>query len=142
MPPRTQQPADGGYAPTRLRGTCPRKATDAPAKQTPTAAFHNLNCQDETRHNISCPQTHERPPRFHGSFFKRNEALSACLSYVSGWPAPAACEHSQWGGTSQQAHACSRSLLHWTSSCTVTDGPDTQRIFRPVGRGGERRAVR
>ena len=33
-------------------------------------------------------------------------------------------------------------FLHWTSLCMVMDGTDTQRIFRPVGRESERRAVR
>ena len=35
------------------------------------------------------------------------------------------------GGTPQQAHACSRSFRHWTSSCTVIDCPDTQRTLPP-----------
>ena len=33
------------------------------------------------------------------------------------------------GGTPQQAHACSGSFHHWTSLCTVTDCPDTHRVF-------------
>ena len=35
------------------------------------------------------------------------------------------------GWPPQQAHACSRSFLNWTSLCTVIDCPDTQRILPP-----------
>ena len=42
-----------------------------------------------------------------------------------------------WHCTLQQAHACSRSFLHWTSLCTVMDGPDTQRTSRPDKHEGE-----
>ena len=43
--------------------------------------------------------------------------------------------------TNRLTHAAGP-FLHWTSLCMVMDGTDTQRIFRPVGREGERRAVR
>ena len=47
------------------------------------------------------------------------------------------------GGTPQQAHACSGSLHHWTSLSTVMYcRRHTQRVYRPAGRKGERRAVR
>ena len=39
-----------------------------------------------------------------------------------------------------QLWAASALGLAWSSFCTVMDGPDTQRIFRPAGREGERRA--
>ena len=60
--------------------------------------------------------------------------ISACLfSYVPGWSAPTACDHSQGAGTSQQAHACSRWSLHWTSLCTVMNCPDTACFSSPLG---------
>ena len=73
--------------------------------------------------------------------FERNEALPyVCLPPLERPRlACSCCMRSQpmvW-----HTHTCSRSFLHWTSLCTVMDVPDTQRIFRPARREGERRAV-
>ena len=69
--------------------------------------------------------------------------MSACLlSNVPGWPVPTACDHSQgWhsptGSRTQQVLTLLDVLVHGHVLSR-----HTQRVYRPAGREGERRATR
>ena len=76
---------------------------------------------------------------------ERNEVLPSCPSASSRtcWVSlPYFMRSQPRGGTPQQAHACSRFLHYWTSLCTHVLSRHTQRVYRPAGREGERRATR